>query len=429
MDIVILAGGKGTRLGLKSKPKPLALINGKSVIEYQLDSAEKYNFKRIYIMLGYMGNQIKKIVNDRYKKSFEIIYFTEKKPLGTAGALYQLKNTLKKKFLVFYADTIFNINLKKLILFDSKRSSEGCLVCHPNDHPNDSDLIEFDFSKRIVKIHPYPHINKYYANNVNAAMYILSPKVFEYIDPKKKSDLAKHVFPKMILKETLIAYKTVEFIKDVGTKNRISMLRKILRKKDGLEASLPIKKNAIFLDRDGVINEEKNNLSSLDEVELIDGSANAIKILNQKNYLVIIVTNQPQISKGFIDEKQLRLIHNKLEYLLGQCGAYVDDIFYCPHHPEYGFENEIRSLKIKCKCRKPEPGMILEAKSMYKINIKKSWLIGDRYRDIEAGNRAKVKTIMVMTGHAGNDKINFPKTKPNFFHNNLEEAVNYITKG
>ena len=401
------------------------MINRKPIIAHQLDEAIKINIKSVYILLGYKGNLIETFVKKNYSSFFKLIFITEKTPLGTGGAIKQLEMLLSERFMVFYSDTIFNINLKKFIEFDKKKDSIGSLVSHPNDHPFDSDLIETNDSNKIIKFHSYPHDKSIYLpNNVSAALYILSPKIFKYIVKDEFSDLAKNIFPKTIVKESLFAYKTIEFIKDVGTPERINYVRKLFRKNKNIH--LPLKSKVVFLDRDGVINVEKDNLSSADQLELIKGASEAIRLLNQNNFLVIIVTNQPQISKGFLSFNDLKLIHNKLEFLLGIDGAYVDDIFYCPHHPEVGFNNEVKSLKIKCDCRKPNPGMLLQAKSKYNINFSYSWMIGDRYCDIEAGLRIRAKTILLKTGLNGNDKLDFPNTNPDFIFEDLKEAVNYI---
>ena len=271
-----------------------------------------------------------------------------------------------------------------------------------------------------MKFHSYPHDKSIYlANNVSAALYILSPAIFNYIIKDQFSDLTKNIFSKIIGDESLFAYKTIEFIKDVGTPERINYVRKLFRKNK--KNYLSLKTNVVFLDRDGVINVEKDNLSSIDQLELIEGASDAIRLLNQNNFLVIIVTNQPQIAKGFLSFKDLKLIHNKLEHLLGIDRAYIDDIFYCPHHPEIGFEGEVVDLKIKCNCRKPRPGMLIKASKKFNINLKKSFMIGDRSIDIICGNKVGCKSIFI--------NRNYKEKKPTqqvVSVKNIREATKYI---
>jgi len=143
------------------------------------------------------------------------------------------------------------------------------------------------------------------------------------------------------------------------------------------------KKKAVFLDRDGVINKEKNFVTSWEEFEFIDGIFENIKKLNKAGFLVIVVTNQSGISRGFYTEETLKEIHDKMIKIMENNGAHIDDIFYCPHYDD------------NCSCRKPNPGMILEAAKKYNIDLSKSWVVGDSERDIEAGRRAGCKTILV----------------------------------
>jgi len=143
-------------------------------------------------------------------------------------------------------------------------------------------------------------------------------------------------------------------------------------------------KKAVFLDRDGIINIERNFVRSWDKFEFVPGIIENIKKLNKKEFLVIIITNQSGIKRGFFSEETLKKIHENMKKILEKNDAYIDDIFYCPH---YKYDN--------CDCRKPKPGMIFKAAKKHNINLEKSWMIGDSKRDIESGRRAGCKTILV----------------------------------
>ena len=173
---------------------------------------------------------------------------------------------------------------------------------------------------------------------------------------------------------------------------------------------------AIFLDRDGTINKYLGFITKSEQIELIDGVAEAIKMINQSRYLAIVVTNQPVIARGECTFDEMKKIHNRLEMLLGEKGAYLDDIIFCPHHPNKGFSGEIVELKIDCDCRKPKPGMILKMAEKYNINLSASYMVGDDIRDVEAGISAGCKSIYI-----GEDTI------PNCYKfKNLLEAVKFI---
>lgn len=428
MKLVILAGGKGTRLGLKDIPKPMVKINGKPLLEYQILLAKKYNITDIYIMSGHLSEVIIDYFGDGSKWNVNITHIVEDIPLGTAGALKQIEDQLNEKFIVLYGDTVIGINLKNFIDYEkTKLYSIGALVAHPNDHPYDSDLLEIDKEFKVIKIHNKPHEKSlFYSNLVNAALYILSPKIFQYIEKDCFSDLAKDIFPKLISENNLYVYKTSEYIKDMGTQIRLKEVEKdiIKGKVEKLNKSFP--QVAIFLDRDGVINREMGNLTNIDSFILIEGVPESIKKINKSEYVAIIITNQPVIAKGFVSVDELNHIHKKMDTLLGYEGAYIDDLYYCPHHPDKGFENEIEQLKFNCDCRKPKIGMLLKAASDHNIDLKRSWMIGDRYADIMAGSKAGCRTVLLNTGHAGNDKNKYENVEPDFVFNTLNEAVDFI---
>ena len=159
--------------------------------------------------------------------------------------------------------------------------------------------------------------------------------------------------------------------------------------------NLSNKQKAIFLDRDGTINVYKGFLRNIDDYEMLDGVAEAIKKINESGYLCIVVTNQPVIARGEVTVEELDEIHKKLETLLGLEGAYIDGLYYCPHHPHKGYEGEIPELKIECDCRKPKPGMLLNAAKDYNIDLSKSWMVGDGENDVKAGIAAGCKTALI----------------------------------
>jgi len=430
MKLVIIAGGKGTRLGLKTIPKPMVELHGKPLLEHQILLAKRYGIKDIYILSGHLSHVIVEYFEDGKKWDVNITHIIEDKPLGTAGALKQLENVLDNRFMVFYGDTIMDLDLNSFIEFDkAHKDSIGSIMVHPNDHPHDSDLLEIDKSSRVIEFYSKPHKeNIYYPNLVNAALYIFSPKIFQYILEDTILDFGKDIFPMIIQNENLYAYKTTEYLKDMGTPERLGKVEEDILSGKVHRLNKSFSQKAIFLDRDGVINKEVDNLTDINEFELIDDVESAIKLINKSEFICIVVTNQPVIAKGFIDEKQLNQIHKKMDTLLGEAGAYVDDLYYCPHHPESGFDGEIKELKIDCDCRKPKNGMLLEASRKYHIDLSQSWMIGDRYADIQAGKISACKTVLLKTGHAGNDKEKFPETEADFTFDALNVAINFIVE-
>jgi len=431
MKAVIIAGGKGTRLAslIKNIPKSLIKIGKRPVIEHQIILLREYGIKEIWLLLGYLGNQIKDYLQDGKKWNVRLYYHREDKLLGTAGALKALENKIKEDFLVFSGDVMLNFDIRRFIKWHrQKKDSIASFLVHPNDHPFDSDLVEVDKKERIISLLKRPHPSGAIFRNLSiASVYIFSSDVFKYIPSGKKTDIEKDILPLILkLKQKVYAYNTPEYIKDMGTPERLREVKEDYVSGKIKQLNLKNKRKAIFLDRDGVINKEVDQLSGAEDMKIYDFSAKAIKTINNSDFLAIIVTNQPMIAKGFMTKEDLNEIHKKLETELGSKGAKIDAFYYCPHHPEKGFPDEIPELKIKCKCRKPEIGLFLKAKKEFNIDLKKSFLIGDKTSDILAGKRAGCKTILVKTGYGGKDgKFS---VKSDFIAKNLLEAVKIINR-
>jgi len=177
-------------------------------------------------------------------------------------------------------------------------------------------------------------------------------------------------------------------------------------------------KPAIFLDRDGTIIEQVDVLNDAAQLRLLPGAAKAIAGLKERGYLVIGITNQPIIEKGLLSHEKLQLIHDALQHMLEKEGARLDAIYTCPH--QYRAEGQ-------CNCRKPGTGLIEDAQKEFAIDIEKSWLVGDRLRDVATGRNAKLKTILVATGGVSKDDEFFPEAVPDYRASDLQEAAALIS--
>ena len=426
MDLVIIAGGKGTRLGLKDMPKPMVEIGGKPLLEHQINLAKQYAINDIHILSCHLSEVIIDYFGDGRKFGVNISHIIEKSPLGTAGAVKQLESRLNERFMVFYGDVFLDVDLKSFIDFDMEADSIANIIVHPNDHPYDSDLVEIDDENMVTVFHSKPHDeNQYYRNLVNAAVYVVSPDIFKYIPHDKSSDFGKDIFPLILQSDKVIrAYKTAEYIKDIGTIERLKKVSKDMISGKVKRFSKRYKRPAIFIDRDGTLVEEVDLLHRVEDLELLSFSASAIKKINNSAYLSFLITNQPVVARNLCDTSVIAQIHNKLETLLGREGAYLNDIYFCPHHPDKGYPEENSEFKIDCDCRKPKTGMISKAVKEYNVDVESSWVIGDRTTDIQTGKNAGMKTILVRTGNAGQDR-KF-EVSPDYIFDNIEDSVDFI---
>ena len=406
---VIMAGGKGSRLRSITNdeiPKPMVPVDGKPLLEYQVEKLKAYGIKKIVMIVGHLGEKIVDHFKDGKDFGVEIDYIFEKEPLGTAGAFYYLKDKIDAKdFMLVFGDIFFDMDFDRMEDFHFKNSALTTLLAHPNGHPYDSDLIQTDDTGKVIGFDSKHNVRDYwYDNMVNAGMYIINKRLLDLVKEPVKTDFEKDILANQVkLGANIYAYHTPEYVKDVGTVDRINATVEEL--KSGLIQSknLKNKQRAIFLDRDGTMNVSKGFISKADDLELIPGTIDAIKAINKSGALAIVITNQPVIARGECSFEELHNIHNKLKTLLGEKGAFVDDIFYCPHHPDKGFEGEVPELKFDCECRKPKTGMIDEAVKKYNIDLSKSYMVGDSTMDLETARNAGIKSVLVNTGFAGND--------------------------
>jgi histidinol-phosphate phosphatase family protein len=425
---IILAGGKGTRLGALARTRPKSLVNiaGRPLVEHQLLIAKRYGIDRILFLTGHLGHAIAEYLGDGQRFGVEISYCQEEELLGTAGAVKRAEKLLDDTFFVFYGDIIFDLDLNRLIRAHAERNAIATLVVHPNDHPHDSDIVESDANDRIVAFHSKARPRGTIAPNlVSAGVYLLSRRAIDPINSGVFADFGLDIFPQMIENGLpLAAYNTPEYAKDVGTSDRLAAVERDILSGKVARRNLEYAQKAVFLDRDGVIIEEKGDRLTMDQVSLLPGVPHAISRFNKSDFLAVVATNQPGIAKGYLSENDVALVHNKIDVLLGEEHCFVQDYFICPHHPETGFVGERPELKIACVCRKPLPGLLLQAAERMHIDLGRSFLVGDRTVDIAAGLSAGVCTIGVRTGFGCADGI--ADAEPDFLTDDLASAAKLI---
>lgn len=425
MRVVILAGGKGSRLGAvcDSIPKPMVHVGGRPLLEHQVLLCRRYGFRDIIIITGYRAEYIESYFRDGSSWDVSIKYYREQTPLGTTGGIKELEAGLDRDFMVLYGDVMMDLDLRRLVDFHLSRRSDCTLVVHPNDHPYDSDLVEIDSSGRITAFYSKPHSPELvYRNLVSAALYVMSPRILQYIRKGVKADFGRDVFPAVIGELNMFGYSTPEYIKDVGTPQRLAEVERDWRSGRIARMNRANRRRAVFIDRDGVINREVGLLHDANDFELLPDVPEALRMLNVSEFLAIVVTNQPVVARNLCSIDQLEYIHKKMETLLGERHAMLDAVYYCPHHPDRGYPEENVLYKIACTCRKPGTGMIEQAVKDFGIDTAGSFLIGDSERDILCGNKAGITTIGVRTGYGCRDC----RCEPDYFFEDLAEAVGFI---
>lgn len=444
MKTIIMAGGRGTRISERFPdiPKPLIPIDGVPVLEREICSLRDQGFTDLILTISHMGDKIRDHFGDGSRLGVRITYFNEETPLGNAGALFLLRGQLTEDFLLLNADAVFDVDFNRMVKFHKAHGGLVTLFTHPNSHPYDSGLILADNAFRVerwlTKEDPRP---EFYRNRVNAGLHVISPKVLDMaaagegpfggagtggagtggaagagtggaagagvrIDVSRigqagddgkiyKVDLDRRLLKPLAGSGQMYCYDSPEYVKDMGTPERYDAVCRDFLAGTVQAKNLKEPQKAVFLDRDGTINKYVGFLRKIDQFELLPGVADAIRKINASGYLCIVVTNQPVIARGEVTVPELEEIHRKMETLLGLEGAYLDGLYYCPHHPHKGYAGEVPELKIECSCRKPKPGMLLKAAEDFNIDLGKSWMVGDGENDILAGQNAGCRTALI----------------------------------
>lgn len=439
MKVIIMAGGMGTRIQSvrADVPKPMIEICGKPILQYQIENLKECGLTDITIGVGHLGHVIKEYFGDGAKFGVNISYFTEDRPLGTAGALFKMlddkacdevhtSTVIDDDFLLLCGDVIFDIDFNRFIAFHKEHKAWASLMAHPNGHPYDSSLLVTEVlqpadsggmpvnTHRVTKWMAKEDERLYYKNLVNAGLQLISPELLRetmknfvprHPETPDKIDLDRDVLKPNIKSGKIFAYETPEYIKDMGTPDRYYETEADIKSGKVHARNLSQKQKAIFLDRDGTINKSNGFITKPEQFELIPGAAEAIKKINKSGYLAIVITNQPVIARGHCTFEELALIHAKMETELGKEGAFIDGLYFCPHHTDKGFEGERPEYKFNCDCRKPKPGLFLQAAKDFNIELSQSYMIGDSENDVKAGENAGCKKSFLLNSEYNLDSL------------------------
>ncbi len=372
LSLVILAGGKGSRIKnlISNKQKCIAQINNKPFLDYVLNSYLKFDFDKVYVLTGKGADEVKKIYHNKEQNFIKIVCLKENKPMGTAGALYKLKNKLNNFILIngdSFLDIDFNMFLKQKKKFICKMS----LTKNINYFSN-KKLSNLFLDNNIVN---FSNKSKY----MNGGVYLFNKKIFKYISNRNMS-LENDVLPKLI-NNKLVSGEIIKdkFFYDIGTKKNFINSKKILKKE--------FYKPAAFLDRDGVINHDYGYVKKFKNFRFRNGVAKGLKFLINKGYYIFIVTNQAGIAKKKMTLENFKKLHIDIKQYLLKKKIHIDNVSFCPHHKNA----LLRKYKKKCNCRKPNNGLIINLKKSWDINLKNSFFIGDKETDKQCARKSNLK--------------------------------------
>lgn len=369
---VILAGGKGSRIKkyLGGKPKPLININKKSFLEILIRKLTRYNLDKIIIIGGFKGNLIKKKFHKKIINFVDIEYIHEKKAMGTGGALYQLKKRINDDFFLFNGDSIFDFDLDKFNFHQKKTLILMSLVKNKSYLVNNK-LSNLKIRKNLI----------FYDKNsklMNGGVYLIKYRLLKHIKNKFLS-LEDDIIVKFINDKKVEGKVFSDFFYDIGTPKNLINADKVFKKY--------FKRPAAFLDRDNVINYDKNgHLYKISDFIFKPNVINALKFLKNKKYYIFFITNQAGIAKGKYTIKDFVNLSKYIKSYLSKKKIYIDEVKFCPHHPK----GILKNFKKKCYCRKPQNKLFKEIIKDYEVDIEKSFMIGDKSSDEGMATKSKL---------------------------------------
>lgn len=372
---VILAGGMGTRMKpfTDTNPKPMYPIEGNPFIEYLVRQVKSFGIDKIVMLLGYLPEKITDYLGDGSDYGVEIVYDITPVEYDTGARILHAKDLIEDAFLLMYCDNYCPVQFEKLLNDFNKNNaliqvsvySNKDLYTKSNMKIATDGLVEVYDKKRVTEN----------LQGVDIGYALIDKKALELMPPIN-DNFEKHVYPQLVEQKAMYATVTEHRYYSVGSFERIELTKQFFAPQ-----------KYIFLDRDGTLNVRPPRACYIERPEdfiWLDGAKEAVKMLKDAGYFIILISNQPGIARGNLTEETLYEIHKKMQKELKDVGAGIDKIYYCPHNWDDG-----------CECRKPRPGMFYMAQREYSINLSMCYMIGDDERDIEAGLAAGCKCMLV----------------------------------
>jgi mannose-1-phosphate guanylyltransferase/phosphomannomutase len=401
---VILCGGKGERLGEAARrtPKPLLAVGGRPVLDYILDNLEAAGVRRFILSAGYLGEQIRDYYLSAGRRAATTIETViEGEPLGTAGAVRLIADRLDDDFVLAYGDVFTDFAVDRLLAEHEAARPLATLLVRASDHPWDSHLVETDASGRVVEFVHRRDPSRHYRNVANAAVYVLSRRIVDFIPAGRPSDFGADVFPAVVAAGGVLRAHVLEpegFVKDTGTPERFAEVEEYVEERAlaaaARAAAGPVE--TVFLDRDGVLSVERDGfVCDPDQLVLVPGAAEAVAMLGRAGIRCVVVTNQPVVARGLCSEDALDSIHRRLRELVAAAGGTLEAIYHCPHHPETHHGEGVAELRRACRCRKPSPGMLFRAQRELGLDLARCVMVGDRAADVRAARAAGIRAVLV----------------------------------
>jgi len=389
-QLVVLVGGRGTRLGeaARNTPKPLMPIDGDKVfLDYFLEAAARQGFSEILLLAGHLGDQVKDRYDHKSIHDAHINVLIEPEPMGTGGAFVFARDHLAGTFVAANGDTLFDSNIRALDA-ELQRNPDllGILALRQVENAGRFGSVDLADDGRIRRFREKTPESEGSAGLINAGIYALRREALDRLTALPAS-IETDLFPLLAGEGRLGGLASNGYFLDIGLPETLQIARDELPRR---------RRPALFLDRDGVLNIDKNYVHKREDWEWVPGAIETIRHFNDRNYRVVVVTNQAGVAHGYYSESAIWTLHHAIQADLHAAGAFVDAFYYCPYHakgisPAYQVADH--------PDRKPNAGMLLKAAARLNIDLENSLLIGDRESDVEAAAAAGVRGHLFTGGN------------------------------
>lgn len=364
MQAIILAGGFGTRLQsvVSDVPKPMAPINNKPFLEYMLEELNNDGFNKVVLAVGYKKECIINYFGSKYK-NIKLFYSVEEEPLGTGGCVKQAMQYIDEDFaFILNGDTMFKIDFKEMAKIN--KIAIACKKMSKFDRYGEVKILD----GIITSFEEKKYVDEGY---INGGIYYLPKNIFNNFDLQKKFSMEKDFFEKYIVQLKMCAYLSTDYFIDIGIPEDYEKAQRDF-----------VKKKALFLDRDGIINIDYGHVHKIEDFKFTDFIFDICKKYQSEGYIIVIITNQAGIGKGLYKEEDAIKLNEYMVNEFKKNGITIEKVYYCPHKPE-----------DNCNCRKPKPGMFLQAIKDFNIDATNSVAIGDKISDLEAAHNAGINEL------------------------------------
>jgi len=399
---VILCGGEGTRLGerVRDLPKPMIPLAGRPVLDHIIEALAAAGIRRFILAAGYQGDVVARYYAHTRPVDCLIEVVREPEARGTAGALRWSADRLDEDFLIAYGDVFLDFDARGLLAAHAARRPLGTLLVRASDHPWDSHLVVADAAGRVVEFVARREPGRLYRNVANAAVYVLSRRVLDWIPVDRPADFGADIFPAALAAGEVLGAHPLEeegFVQDMGTPERLAAVEEYLADRALAAAARrhPRPLATVFLDRDGVLTVDAGPVDRPEKLVLLPGAGEALALLRRAGLRCVVVTNQPVVARGLCSAATLEAIHDRLRAEVAAVGGRIDGIYVCPHHPETHHGEGVPALRRACRCRKPAPGLLFRARRELGLDLAACVMVGDRAADVRAGRAAGVRTVLV----------------------------------